>query len=103
MGIGAHGVGELPLPAVPMPATAAQARALRQGQWAKPRRSPRSPRAEHREAAWRLSRAIRRAPGPAAQARIGGLVCSHLLAMLREGREDMAAPSNTQSTHPSNR
>lgn len=77
---------ELPL----FPATAAGAahvRTPRQGRRAMPRRSPRSPEAEHREAAWRLSRAIRRAPGPAAQARIGGLVCGHLRAMLREACE----------------
>ena len=87
MGIGVARTGrELPLFAPA--AGAAHACALRQGNRAMPRRSPRSPQAEHREAAWRLARAIRRAPGPAAQARIGGLVCGHLRAMLREEREN---------------
>ena len=86
MGVARTG-GELPLFA-PTAASAAYMRTSRQGKRAAPRRSPRSAQAEHREAAWRLARAIRRAPGPAAQARIGGLVCGHLRAMLREGRED---------------
>ena len=86
MGLARSG-GELPL-LPPAAAGVAHGSASRQGKRAMPRRSPRSPQAEHREAAWRLSRAIRRAPGPAAQARIGGLVCGHLRAMLREGREN---------------
>ena len=90
VGVGlVRGRGELPLFAPAVAAT--QARKRRQGKRASPRRGQRSPQAEHREAAWRLSRAIRRAPGPAAQARIGGLVCGHLLAMLREGREETGA------------
>jgi len=90
---GAIGIGvvqsrrELPL-FPPNAAGAGHVRTSRQAKRALPRRSPRSPQAEHREAAWRLSRAIRRAPGPAAQARIGGLVCGHLRAMLREECEN---------------
>lgn len=82
----ARGGRELPL-FPPTAAAAAHVRTSRQGKRVVPRRNPRSQQTDHREAAWRLSRAIRRAPGPAAQARIGGLVCGHLRAMLREGPE----------------
>lgn len=57
-----------------------------------------SPAAEqHREAARRLARAIRRAPGRAQQTRLGGLVCEHLIAMLRAQerlRDDGAETGN---------
>ena len=93
MGIGAaRGRRELPLPA-PNPAMLGAQAQVRPRKRATPHRAQRSPQAEHREAAWRLARAIRRAPGPAAQARIGGLVCGHLLAMLREEREETGAVS----------
>lgn len=91
---GAVGIGvardgaELPLFGRPAAAAPTHARTAGQGRRALPRRTQRSPQAEHREAAWRLARAIRRAPGAAAQARIGGLVCGHLRAMLREAGED---------------